>query len=83
MHNSDIIIATGGISVGDYDFVYQSFIENGVEDLFYKVAQKPGKPLYVGKRENTLFFGLPGNPAAALTCLYLYVICTSLLSKQG
>ncbi len=44
-----------------------------VEQIFYKVNQKPGKPLFFGKNENTLLFALPGNPAAALSCFYMYV----------
>ncbi len=70
----DLVIMTGGISVGDYDFVGKAFNEIGVEQKFYKVKQKPGKPIYFGKKEETTVFGLPGNPAAALSCFYLYVI---------
>lgn len=70
---NDMVILTGGISVGDYDFVGKALNELGVEELFYKVMQKPGKPLYFGKYKNTYVFALPGNPAAALTCFYEYV----------
>lgn len=73
IEQSDVVLITGGISVGDYDFVYNALQSLNVKDVFYKVAQKPGKPLYVGKRDQTMVFGLPGNPAAALTCFYLYV----------
>lgn len=69
----DVVLISGGISVGDYDFVKDSLEENGTVPFFYKVAQKPGKPLYFGKNENTFIFGLPGNPASALTCFYEYV----------
>ncbi len=69
----DLVILTGGISVGYYDFVGKAVKEIGVEQIFYKVKQKPGKPLYFGKKENTIIFGLPGNPAAALTSFYIYV----------
>jgi len=65
---------TGGISVGDYDFVLQAATECGVEKLFHKIKQRPGKPLYFGKRGNKLVFGLPGNPSSVLTCFYQYVI---------
>lgn len=71
--NSDIILLTAGVSVGDYDFVVPALEKCGVEKLFHKIRQKPGKPLYFGKRGNTLVFGLPGNPASALTCFYEYV----------
>ncbi|APD07960.1 molybdopterin molybdotransferase [Flavobacteriaceae bacterium UJ101] len=70
----DIVLITGGVSVGDYDFVKESLDHNGVEEVFYKIKQKPGKPLFFGKVENTFVFGLPGNPAAALTCSYVYVL---------
>jgi len=71
---NDLIVATGGISVGDYDFVGKALLELGVQEVFYKVNQKPGKPLYYGLKENKPIFGLPGNPAAALTCFYMYVL---------
>ena len=71
--NNDLIIISGGISVGDYDFVGKALEELKVNPLFYKVKQKPGKPLFFGKKEDKLIFALPGNPAAALTCFYIYV----------
>jgi len=71
---NDLIVATGGISVGDYDFVGKALSELGVQEVFYKVNQKPGKPLYYGLKENKPIFALPGNPAAALTCFYMYVL---------
>lgn len=73
LETSNMIIITGGISVGDYDFVGKALNELKVEEIFYKVNQKPGKPLFFGKKDNTLLFALPGNPAAALTCFYMYV----------
>ncbi len=73
INQNDLVIVTGGISVGDYDFVAKSLIELDVEEVFYKVKQKPGKPLFFGKKEGTLIFALPGNPAAALSCFYSYV----------
>ena len=72
----DAVILTGGVSVGDYDFVKTILKQWGVEKLFWKVSQKPGKPLYVGRKGKTFFFALPGNPAAALTCFYEYVYPT-------
>ena len=74
LQQSDVVLLTGGISVGDYDFVLQAATECGVEKLFHKIKQRPGKPLYFGKRENKLVFGLPGNPSSVLTCFYQYVI---------
>ncbi len=71
---SDIVVSVGGVSMGEYDFVRDVAERAGVEKIFWKVSQKPGKPLYFGKKGDTLLFGLPGNPAAALACLQLYVL---------
>lgn len=70
---SDLVLISGGISVGKYDYVGKALKMLEVKKLFYKVKQKPGKPLYYGKKEEIQIFGLPGNPAAALTCFYVYV----------
>lgn len=72
LQKSDVVLLTGGVSVGDYDFVLQAASECGIEKLFHKVKQKPGKPLYVGKKDNKLIFGLPGNPSSVLSCFYQY-----------
>lgn len=69
----DVVLISGGISVGDYDFVKEALLENGVEELFYKINQKPGKPMFFGKKSETLVFALPGNPASSLTNFYIYV----------
>lgn len=69
----DVVLISGGISVGDYDFVKEALLENGVEELFYKINQKPGKPIFFGKKSETLVFALPGNPASSLTNFYIYV----------
>jgi len=74
IEENDLIIVTGGISVGDYDFVGKAFEELEVKEVFYKVKQKPGKPLFYGTKDNKYIFGLPGNPAAVLTCYYMYVL---------
>ncbi len=74
LEQSDVVLLTGGISAGDYDFVLQAATECGVEKLFHKVKQRPGKPLYFGRQGNKLVFGLPGNPSSVLTCFYQYVI---------
>lgn len=71
--NFDVILISGGISVGDYDFVGTVLEALNVNEIFYKINQKPGKPLYFGKKGNVSVFALPGNPAAALSCFYIYV----------
>jgi len=70
---ADVVLSSGGVSVGDLDFVKPVLDELGVERLFWKVAQKPGKPLMFGRRERHLVFGLPGNPVSALVCFHVYV----------
>ncbi|GEL12162.1 molybdopterin molybdochelatase [Flavobacterium glycines] len=68
----DVVLISGGISVGDYDYVKEALLKNGVTELFYKINQKPGKPLFFGTKENKIVFALPGNPASSLTCFYVY-----------
>ena len=81
---NDVVLVSGGISVGDYDFVARALKELMVETLFYKVNQKPGKPLFAGKLQDKIIFALPGNPAACLTCFYVYVLPTiSILSGKA
>lgn len=71
---SDIVLMTGGVSVGDYDFTTAAFDQCGVNKIFHKIKQKPGKPMLFGIKGNQLVFGLPGNPASVLTCYYQYVL---------
>lgn len=70
---ADVVLSTGGVSVGEYDFVKEALDALGVARRFWKVAQKPGKPLTFGTRGPTLWFGLPGNPVSALVCFAVYV----------
>jgi len=69
----DVIITTGGVSVGERDFVKDVMEELGAEHKFWKVAQKPGKPLVFMTVGQKLFFGLPGNPVAAVVSFEEYV----------
>ena len=62
----DVLIITGGVSMGEYDFVRDVFEELGVEILFSKVAIKPGKPTVFARKEDRLVFGLPGNPLSSM-----------------
>jgi molybdopterin molybdotransferase len=73
LRQSDILILMGGVSVGKYDYVKDVLKKAGVRTVFWKVSQKPGKPLYFGRKGKTLVFGLPGNPASVFTCFYEYV----------
>lgn len=73
--NYDIIITTGGVSVGDYDFTKPVIKELNYNILIDKVAQKPGKPfVFAVSKQNKVIFGLPGNPRAALSCFYIYIL---------
>ncbi|MCY1047275.1 molybdopterin molybdotransferase MoeA [Corallococcus sp. bb12-1] len=69
----DVVLTSAGVSVGDHDFVKDALEALGVEQHFWRVAIKPGKPLVVGQRGPTLFFGLPGNPTSSLVTFELFV----------
>ena len=85
LEKSDLVLLTGGVSVGDYDFVVKAAELCDVKQLFHKVKQKPGKPLYFGMKNQKVIFGLPGNPSSVLSCFYNYVfLAIQLLSgKKG
>jgi molybdopterin molybdotransferase len=70
----DLVLISGGVSVGDYDFTLKALELSEVKTIFHKVKQKPGKPLLFATKSNTIVFGLPGNPASVLTCFYNYVL---------
>jgi len=74
LNNCDVLIISGGISVGKYDYVKSALEKNGVDEVFYKINQKPGKPMYFGVKSEKLVFALPGNPASLLVCYYEYVL---------
>jgi molybdopterin molybdotransferase len=73
LNGYDILIISGGISTGDYDHVKSVLEAQDVKQLIYMVRQKPGKPFFAGKKNQKWIFGLPGNPAAVLTCFNQYV----------
>lgn len=70
----DLLLITGGVSVGDHDHVAQACTNLGIIKQFHGVKQRPGKPLFFGTTQNKWVFGLPGNPASVLSCFYQYVI---------
>jgi molybdopterin molybdotransferase len=69
----DVVLTSAGVSVGEKDFVKEALARMGVAMGFWRVAIKPGKPLAVGRRRDTLFFGLPGNPTSSLVSFELFV----------
>jgi molybdopterin molybdotransferase len=70
---SDVLVTTGGVSMGEYDYLKGVFGAVGVQVLFWKVAQKPGKPMTFGVRSGKPVFALPGNPVSAALSFELYV----------
>ena len=79
---ADMLVTSGGVSVGPHDLVRRIEAELGVEEQFWGVAVKPGKPLSFGVRDSTLVFGLPGNPVSSLVGSLLFV-APALLAMQG
>lgn len=82
LNAADILILTGGVSAGEYDFCKEILSDLGVKTIFWKVSQKPGKPLFFGRRKNQLIFGLPGNPASVHMCFYEYALA-AIRCKMG
>ncbi len=80
--DADVLVTSGGVSVGPHDLVRRVLAELGIEEVFWGVAVKPGKPLAFGTRGNTLVFGLPGNPVSTLVGAELFVT-PALLALQG
>jgi molybdopterin molybdotransferase len=70
---ADVLVTSGGVSVGPHDLVRSVGAELGIEEVLWGVAVKPGKPLWFGVRGRTLVFGLPGNPVSSLVCFELFV----------
>jgi molybdopterin molybdotransferase len=68
----DVVVVSGGVSVGEHDHVRPALDALGVEQVFWGVALRPGKPTYFGVREDTLVFGLPGNPVSAMVTFDLF-----------
>jgi molybdopterin molybdotransferase len=79
---ADVLVTSGGVSVGPHDLVRRVETELGVEEVFWQVAVKPGKPVSFGVRGRTLVFGLPGNPVSSLVGFELFVR-PALLALQG
>jgi molybdopterin molybdotransferase len=79
---ADVLVSTGGVSMGPHDLVRRAAADLGVEEVFWGVAVKPGKPLFFGIRGATLVFGLPGNPVSSLVGALVF-IRPALLRRQG
>ena len=72
--DADLVLTIGGASVGDFDLVAQAAAEFGLEQSFYKVAMRPGKPLMAGRMGGRAMIGLPGNPVSAMVCGEIFVV---------
>jgi molybdopterin molybdotransferase len=79
---ADVLVTSGGVSVGPHDLVRRIEAELGVQEVFWGVAVKPGKPLSFGTKDETLVFGLPGNPVSSLVGALLFVK-PAVLARQG
>jgi molybdopterin molybdotransferase len=69
----DVLVVSGGVSVGPHDHVKPAFEACGVDEVFWRVRLKPGKPLWFGRKGDTLVFGLPGNPLSAIVCFGVFI----------
>ncbi|WP_205589872.1 molybdopterin molybdotransferase MoeA [Mucilaginibacter celer] len=76
LKNYDVLLLSGGISMGKFDFIPQALEDSCVEKLFHKVAQRPGKPFWFGRHgdDGALVFAFPGNPVATFMCLHRYFL---------
>ena len=73
LETADVVVTSGGVSVGEKDLVKGTMLDLGVEQVFWGVKFKPGKPLFFGLRDEVRLFGLPGNPVSAMVCFELFV----------
>lgn len=80
---ADVLIVSGGISVGEYDYVQEIFEKFSVKKIFWRVAIKPGKPTYFGVKGRKLVFGLPGNPVASSVTFHQFVKPTLIKMMGG
>jgi molybdopterin molybdotransferase len=69
----DVLVVSGGVSVGPHDHVRPAFADCRVQEVFWRVRIKPGKPLWFGRRGQTLVFGLPGNPLSTIVCFCMFI----------
>src|SRR5215216_6653514 len=70
---ADVLVVSGGVSVGPHDHVKPAFEACGVEEVLWRVRIKPGKPMWFGRRGSTLVFGLPGNPLSSIVCFCVFI----------
>ncbi len=73
IQNDDLVVLSGGVSKGKFDFIPEALRTLGIKEIFHKIKQRPGKPLWFGRNVNTVVFGLPGNPVSSFVCAKKYI----------
>jgi molybdopterin molybdotransferase len=73
LDGADVLVVSGGVSVGPHDHVRPAFAACGVEEVFWRVDIRPGKPIWFGRRGTQLVFGLPGNPLSSIVCFCMFI----------
>ncbi len=73
IEKDDLIILSGGVSKGKFDYIPEALRTLGIKEIFHKIKQRPGKPLWFGRNVNTVIFGLPGNPVSSFVCAKKYI----------
>lgn len=81
-HNFDLMIFSGGVSKGKFDYLPSTWKSLGVTEHFHGISQRPGKPLWFGTKEKLAVIGLPGNPVSSLVCLHRYILSTKKMYAQ-
>lgn len=74
LDEADVLILSGGVSMGKFDFVPKILTDLGVKEIFHKISQRPGKPMWFGTRGDKAVYALPGNPVSTLACVARYVL---------
>ncbi len=83
LEDNDVVLLTGGVSKGKFDLIPAVLKDLGVEELFHRIAQKPGKPMWFGRTESTTVFAFPGNPVSTFMCAVRYLLPWLRLSMEG
>jgi len=73
LEETDIVLLSGGVSMGEFDYIPRILEESGVKKLFHRIAVKPGKPLWFGKNDKNFVFGMPGNPVSTFILFEVFV----------
>lgn len=83
LETNDVVLLTGGVSKGKFDLIPSALKDLGVSELFHRISQKPGKPMWFGRTEKTTVFAFPGNPVSTFMCAVRYLLPWLRLSIEG